>query len=101
MAWWFVEATDEDPTSGAELGACFATRRGDWPPRLERAEAIADPPRPGGAEPLPPRPSDLGALRRSHLRHELVSRLIGTVVPAGLLLVAVRTARRQGSRVGP
>lgn len=97
MAGWFVEATDEEPTSG-ELGACFATRRGGWPPRLERAEAIADPPRPGRAEPFPPRPSDLGAIRRSQRRHELISRLIGTVVPAGLLLVA---ARRQRRRVGP
>ena len=100
MAWWFVEATDEDPSSGAELGACFATGRSGWPPRLERAEPIADPPRPGRAEPLPPRPSDLGAIRRSHRTHELISRLIGTVVPAGLLVVALRTARRQRGRVG-
>lgn len=94
MTWWFVEATDQDPASGAELGACFTTSRGDWPPRLERAEPTADPQRPGLPEPLPPRPRDLPALQRSQRRHKLIARLSGSLLGAAFVLAVSRSARR-------
>ena len=94
MAWWFVEATDQDPTAGAELGACFTSARSAWPPRLTKAEPAPDPVRPGLPEPLPPRPDDLARLRRGHLVRQWTSRLAGVTVPVGaLLLVWARSDR--------
>ena len=90
MSWWFVEATAEDPTADAELGASFRSRRPSWPPRLEEVEPRPDPIRPGLPEPLPPRPDDLARLRRGHLVREVVSRGTGVLVPAAALVAVGR-----------
>lgn len=98
MSWWFVEATDQDPSAGAELGASFRTRRASWPPRLEEVstELRPDPVRPGLPEPLPPRPDDLPRLRRGHLVREWTSRTVGVGVPmAALLAIGRRVAARR------
>ena len=98
MSWWFVEATDEDPSAGAELGACLSTARGDWPPRLVESAPRPDVARSGLPEPLPPRPADLASLRRSHALRQWTSRVAGAAVPMAAALALARrvaaTSRR-------
>ena len=97
MAWWFVEATAEDPGGDAELGACFRSSRLAWPPKLEETAPRPDPMRPGLPEPLPPRPDDLSRLRRGHVVREVVSVGTGVLVPAAALVAfgrRVAAARR-------
>ena len=90
MSWWFVEPTAADPSADASLGACYVSRRAGWPPRLEPSTPAPDLARPGLPDPLPPRPDDLGRLRRSHLARKGASRLVGGLAP----LLAVAGARR-------
>ena len=52
--FWFVAPYDDDPSATQHLGAAFVTRRGSWPPSLERTEETTDDPsRAGLPEPLP------------------------------------------------
>ena len=102
MEWWFVEATDRDPTAGAELGKAYATARRPWPPRLtDVAEASADPVRLGLPEGLPARPADLPKLRRQHRARQVAARSGGLAmaVAAGWLAVRGRYSSPRWKRV--
>ena len=95
MEWWFVEATDRDPTAGAQLGKAFTTDREAWPPRLVETEASVDPARPGLPALLPERPADLAALRRSHRGRQVVARSAGLALPLALVALVARLRRRR------
>ncbi|MGI8759363.1 MAG: alkaline phosphatase D family protein [Acidimicrobiales bacterium] len=93
--WWFVHPYHDQPAASAELATAFVTRRADWPPRLDASgDGNDDPWRPGLADPLPPRPDDLPALRRRR-RMRLAAEMagVGALVAAPIVL-AIRRSHR-------
>jgi alkaline phosphatase D len=85
----FVHPYDDDPGGRSTRAAGFTTRFGDWPPRL--AATTSDPP-PDPARPqipggLPPRPSDLPAVRRRR-RIRIAAKSLATTVVAATVVAA-------------
>jgi hypothetical protein len=88
-AWWFVRPDATDLAKDAVLGAAWRTQRSRWPPEMEEVVDLpADPPSPGGALPLPARPSDLGRVRLRRRVHEAgaVAAALACVGTAGMVV---------------
>lgn len=93
VGWWFVDPYDIRDAPETAVQASFRTLLTAWPPRWDEAEpphGLND--RRGLADPLPPRPEDVGHIRRWHLRRRgsllaLLSGLLGGIVFGAFRLI--------------
>jgi len=94
---WFVRPYDDDPSAGSQHAAGFTSSVDRWPPVLERASdpPPPDPTRIGLPRDLPPRPPELGRIRR---RRRLRLALRPTIAVA-LAVATAWTARASIRRI--
>ncbi|WP_116995681.1 alkaline phosphatase D family protein [Desertimonas flava] len=88
MTWWHVDPYADDPIVDRAVGAVLAVNADAWPPTLHAATDTAGSDRPPvPRNPVPPRPSDLPALRRGRHRRALAWSGLGALVSLAVYAV--------------